>query len=426
MPTSNALSTIEARRAIEALRAGVPNRDVVRFLEPHQSDVREKFEALHENILARWDNPALKALPGLLLEADFGAGKSHWLEAMRHLALEANFVVSQIVLNKETPLHDLGKVYKACVEAAVAPQLSGPALAEIAHGWRSDSAPHYQQFFDFARHTPGLDPRLALTLRVFEKHTDEALQERVLAEWTGNPMLAGDLKFALKEIREPVARVSKPIKGQFLQRFEFLARFFRSAGYNGWIILLDETEMISRYSPRQRGRAYAHLAQLMGLDKNVSTQGGTPGLGAVFTITKDYSSQVLRGRKDDLHAIPARLENTPDAPLMSIAESGMKAIERHAIDLRPPTKENVAAIGERARELYSVAYHWEAPPQNEGREYSLSTGLRQYLRSWINAWDLRRLYGIEADIVVEALQISYEEDTDLQSEKPSDDSEITL
>ena len=311
--STNSFSSIEARRAIEALRAGVPNRDVVRFLEPHQSDVREKFEALHENIVMRWDDGELKALPGLLLEADFGAGKSHWLEAMRHLALEANFVVSQIVLNKETPLHDLGKVYKACVEAAVAPQLSGPALSEIAHRWRSDSVPHYQQFFDFAHHTPGFDPRLALTLRVFEKHSDEALQERVLAEWTGNPMLAGDLKFALKEIREPVTRVSKPVKGQFLQRFEFLSRFFRSAGYNGWIILLDETEMISRYSPRQRGRAYAHLAQLMGLDKGASAQ----GVGAVFTITKDYSSQVLRGRKDDLHTIPARMENTPDAPLIA-------------------------------------------------------------------------------------------------------------
>ncbi len=420
--STNSLSSIEARRAIEALRAGVPNRDVVRFLEPHQSDVREKFEALHENIVMRWDDGELKALPGLLLEADFGAGKSHWLEAMRHLALEANFVVSQIVLNKETPLHDLGKVYKACVEAAVAPQLSGPALSEIAHRWRSDSVPHYQQFFDFAHHTPGLDPRLALTLRVFEKHSDEALQERVLAEWTGNPMLAGDLKFALKEIREPVTRVSKPVKGQFLQRFEFLSRFFRSAGYNGWIILLDETEMISRYSPRQRGRAYAHLAQLMGLDKGASAQ----GVGAVFTITKDYSSQVLRGRKDDLHTIPARMENTPDAPLIAAAESGMKAIERHALDLRPPTKENVAAIGERARELYAAAYNWDAPPPGAGREYSLSTGLRQYLRSWINAWDLRRLYGIEADIVVETVQISYEEDTDLQHEKPDDETEITL
>jgi hypothetical protein len=419
---STSLSAVEARRAIEALRAGVPNRDVVRFLEPHQNDIKEKFDALLENLATSWGDDSLKPLPGLLLEADFGAGKSHWLEAMRHLALEANFVVSQVVLNKETPLHDLGKIYRACVEAAVAPDLSGPALGEIAHHWRSDSAPHYQQFFDYANHTPGIDPRLATTLRVFEKHADEAVLERVLAEWTGNPMLAGDLKFVLREIGDPVNRISPMVKGQFLTRFEFLARFFRSAGYNGWIILLDETEMISRYSLRQRGRAYAHLAQLMGLDKNARAF----GMGAVFTITKDYSSQVLRGRKDDLHTVPARLETTPDAPYIAAAETGMKAIERHALDLRPPTKDQVNAIGARARELYSTAYNWEAPPSDAGREYSLSTGLRQYLRTWINAWDLRRLYGVEADIVVEEVQLSYEEDTDLQREKRDDEPEIAL
>jgi hypothetical protein len=419
---SNSLSSVEARRAIEALRAGVPNRDVVRFLEPHQDDIKEKFDALLENVATRWGDDSLKPLPGLLLEADFGAGKSHWLEAMRHLALEANFVVSQVVLNKETPLHDLGKIYRACVEAAVAPDLSGPALTEVAHHWSADGAPHYRQFFDYANHTPGLDPRLASTLRVFEKHQDEAVLERVLSEWTGNPMLAGELKFALREVGDPVNRVSPPVKGQFLNRFEFLARFFRSAGYNGWIILLDETEMISRYSLRQRGRAYAHLAQLMGLDKNANAF----GLGAVFTITKDYSSQVLRGRKDDLHTIPARLETTPDAPYITAAETGMKAIERYALDLRPPTKDQVSAIGARAQELYATAYNWDAPPPDARREYSLSTGLRQYLRVWINAWDLRRLYGIEADIVVESVQLSYEEDTDLQRDKHDDEPEIAL
>lgn len=419
--STETLSPIEARRAIEALRAGVPNRDAVRFLEPHQSDVREKFDGLLEALTARWDEPEAKIPPGLLLEADFGAGKSHWLEAMRHVALEANFVVSQVALNKETPLHDLGKLYRACVEAATAPNLSGPALAEIAHQWRSDSAPHYQQFFDFTHHTPGLDPRLAQTLRVFEKHSDEAVQERVLSEWLGSPMLAGDLKLALREIREPVSHLSKPLKGQWLSRFEFLSRFFRAAGYNGWIVLLDETEMISRYSLRQRGRAYAHFAQLLGLDKSAQAS----GLGAVFTITKDYSSQVLRGRKDDLHTIPARLESTPDAPLIAAAETGMKAIERAPLDLRPPTKEQVALIGARTQELYAAAYAWDAPPPAAAREYSLSTGLRQYLRSWINAWDLRRLYGIEADIVVEAMQISYEEDADLQR-VPDDEPEIAL
>ncbi len=63
---------------------------------------------------------------------------------------------------------------------------------------------------------------------------------------------------------EELTHIGAPQRGQLLQRFEFLSRFFRSAGYNGWVLLFDETEMVSKYSVRQRGKAYAHLAQLLG------------------------------------------------------------------------------------------------------------------------------------------------------------------
>src|SRR5215210_6352668 len=130
---------VEQRRAVEALRAGVPNRDVVRQLKPLQADLEERFETLLETAAASWTEE--KTAPGLLLEGDFGTGKSHWLEYFQHRALESNFICSTIVLNKETPLHDLGKIYRAAVESAVAPDKSGPALEEITHSYHTDRAP---------------------------------------------------------------------------------------------------------------------------------------------------------------------------------------------------------------------------------------------------------------------------------------------
>jgi poly(A) polymerase len=55
------------------------------------------------------------------------------------------------------------------------------------------------------------------------------------------------------------------------------------------------------------------------------------------------------------------------------------------------------------------------------REYAASTGMRQYVRSWINAWDLRRLYDVQADLVVDTVAPSYDEDTDLQHADTDDD-----
>ena len=414
---------VDRRRAIEALRAGVPNRDVVRLLPPTQRDMDERFQTLLTAAEHGWEEG--KQASGLLLEADFGAGKSHWLEYFRHLALESNFVCSTVVLNKETPLHDLTKLYRACVESAAIPGKAGPALEEIAHVFDCDGVAPFQELFDWLQRSPELDPRYAATACLFARNPADFLREKVIAEWTGYPMRVGDLRAALREIGE-LSRypIAAPVRGAILQRFAFLTRFFHAAGYTGWVVLFDETEMISKYSVRQRGKAYAHLAQLLGQVKGVAT----PGLVSVFTITNDYTGQVLYGRKNDLEMVPARMAGTRDEELLAAADTGMKVIKSKGSELRPPTRAQVDAIQQQVRALYAAAYDWQPPAEiGEAREYAASTGMRQYVRSWINAWDLRRLYRVNADLIVETVVPSYEEDTDLQRETgDGEEGEITL
>jgi hypothetical protein len=409
---------VDRLRAIEALRAGVPNRDVVRQLPPLQDEIEERFQALLEATDAGWMEE--KQTPGLLLEGDFGTGKSHWLEYFQHAAHQANFVCSTIVINKETPLYDLAKVYRACVQAAVAPGRTEPLVAEIPHSYQAEKAPGYRELFEWVHQNKELDPRFAASLFLFERTHDPELRKRIVDEWIGDPMRVSEIKTALRDMGEwGTYAISRPLTGQPLQRFEFMSRFFSSAGYAGWLVLLDEAEMISKYSLRQRGKAYAHLAQLLGLVRGARV----PGLAAVATITKDYAGQVLYGRKNDIENIPARLASTRDAAYIPAAEAGMRAIKNRGSELRPPSRDQVHQIYQRVRSLYTGAYGWEAPEIAGVREYSSSTGMRQYVRSWINIWDLRRLYDYQADIVAERATISYEEDRDLQAEPPADDEE---
>jgi len=414
---------VNLRRAIEALRAGVPNRDVVRQLPPEQKNIEEQFDALLHATEAGWAED--KQAPGLLLEGDFGTGKSHWLEYLRHLALEQHFVCSTIVLNKETPLHDLTKIYRAAVESAVAPGKTGPALEEIAHTYHTEQAPYYRELFEWVHQARGIDPRYAATLFLFERDPNEDLRQKILAEWTGYPMRVSDIRAALRDIGEPKSYIiGAPQRGQIAQRFEFLSRFFRSVGYAGWVLLFDETEMVAKYSIRQRGKAYAHLAQLLGACKNAMI----PGLASAFTITKDYTGQVLYGRKNDLEMLPAKLKGTRDEEYQAAAEIGMKLIKSKGVELRPATRAQVEEIYQKVRTLYSAAYAWDAPELEEKREYSTSTGMRQHVRSWINTWDLRRLFGTDAELEYQTVQTSYEEDADLQVESADIDEEpcITL
>ena len=408
--------TVARRRAIEALRAGVPNRDVVRLLPPDQHNLEERFNTLlvdAEHGLLEGKQP-----PGLLIEGDFGTGKSHWLEYFRHLALESHFVCSTVVLNKETPLSALSKIFNASVESAVVPGRIGPALEEIAHTYEIGGAARFQPLFEWLAQTPGMDPRFAATLALFANDPSDYTREKVIAEWAGYPMRVSDLRAALREIGEQHHyTVGAPVRGAIIQRFAFLTRFFHAAGYNGWVVLFDETEMISKYSVRQRGRAYAYLADLLGLVKGIAI----PGLASVFTITRDYTGQVLYGRKNDLEMMTAKLLGTRDEECTAAAESGMKAIKSRGVEVRQPTQAQVDDIYRRVRALYAEAYGWNPPDIAAVREYAASTGMRQYIRSWINTWDLRRLYDVQAELVTEVVAPSYDEDTEMQPTAEDDD-----
>ena len=395
-------------RAIEALRAGVPSRDVVSFFPPVQADIETRWE----KSLAASSSGANGQ--GLLLEGDFGTGKTHWLEYMEHLALEANFICSTVVVNKETPLHDARKILAAAVDGARFRGGSGPALGEISHHYRAESAPGYTKLFEWV-HGPDRDPRLALTLLLFERTRDEETRERVLLEWAGTPMTVAEIKAGLRDAGVTPPTVPKPRKDNALEKLEFVARLVRSAGYAGWALLLDETEMVSKYSLLQRGRSYANLALLLG-----ATKQGPAGLSCAATITKDYAGQVLYGRKNDMANLVAKMESSREAALAATALIGMRFIERSGVDLRPPGKELVDGLFDQCRKLYSEAYDWPAGPLPDRREYSTSTSMRQHMRWWINAWDLLRLYGRHGETIVDNLVISYEEDADIQLESPTE------
>ncbi|MDD3925954.1 MAG: DUF2791 family P-loop domain-containing protein [bacterium] len=408
-------NTIQSRRAVEALRAGVPNRDAVRFLEPSQPELIDAFDRAMDEALFSWEED--EQVKGLLLQGDFGSGKSHLLEYYRHQALENNFVCSRVVLNKETPLFDLDKVYRACVESAEAPgEQLGSALDVLAFNYDFDYSSRYRDFFQWVHRSRELDPRLPASLCIFEHlHSDE-IMESILSEWRGYPMKVSQMRAALREAgfgRE--YSIGRPQKGSAMQRFEFLTRFFYSAGYAGWVLLFDEAEIISRYSLRQRARAYSHLAGFVGaLKKKVSP---IPGLAAVFTITKDYAGQVLYHKKRDKISIPEKLRDTAYEDWIEAAEIGMGVIENKGRDILAPTRAQITEMHDRLRSLYADAYSWEPPRVDDSREYLSSTAMRQYIRTWINAWDLLRLYGYQAETVYDDVTIGYDEDTDLQTEE---------
>lgn len=123
-------SRLMNRRALEALRNGVPNSDAVAALGSNQPSVEQDFHAM----LSRASN--LSELPdssqGMLVAGEFGSGKSHLLGCLEAQALAQNFVCSRVVISKETPLFDMDKVFRAAVENGRVPGITGHMVEEVA------------------------------------------------------------------------------------------------------------------------------------------------------------------------------------------------------------------------------------------------------------------------------------------------------
>lgn len=379
---------VERRRALEALRAGVPNRDAVSVLGSMQQGVEDRFSQLLGAVAAL---PAGPAPGGMLIGGGFGSGKSHVLEHLTHVALSQGYVVSKVVISKETPLHDPAKVYRAAIEAAKVPGRPGSAIDEITAGLQLDS-PAYAEMYRWVHQddTP-VDSRFAATLFLFEHaRGDEEFADRIVGFWAGDPLPVADLRRRLKEAGMAGTYRLGAVKERDLsrQRFRFVSRLVQAAGYAGWVVLLDEVELIGRYSALQRAKSYAELARWVRGERDDPAAPIT----AVATTVDDFETQVLVG-KNDVELIPKRLRargGVEDELLAGQAETGMRIIEREQVKLQPPGQEELDRTYAQLKQIHAQAYGWD-PPDVTGIERLPSNRMRQYVRAWINEWDLRRL-----------------------------------
>jgi hypothetical protein len=381
-----AVDRLSARRAVEALRSGVPSCDAVAALGSGQSDVEDRFIQL----LDTTGTVRSTGRRGLLLGGGFGSGKSHLLEHLAHLALDRGFAVSRVVVSKETPLHDPAKVLRAAVESAITHGGAVGAVAEAAAGLDPGSA-GYAELLRWASGSASVDDRFALTLSLLPRAQagDDEFAEAIIRFWSGDRLGVAELRRQARWAgtgRPVLATV--PGHELAVQRFRFLARLFVAAGYLGWLLLFDEVELIGRYSLLQRAKSYAQLAGWLQPDPD---DPASP-LAVVLAMTDDFDAAVLTA-KNDRELVPAkvRAKQLPQwDEVASGAEVGMRLIERDMQRLRSPDPEELDQAYQRLKALHSEAFGWDARDV-VGLERLGATRMRQYVRAWINEWDLTRL-----------------------------------
>lgn len=398
------------RVAIEALRAGVPNRAAIQMLGSVETAIEEQFTV---GLDAMWDP---EPQPGLAIAGGFGTGKSHLLGYLREQALRRNFVVSWVTVSKETPLSAPGAVFAAAMRNTIVPGRPDDAvtvaLAEL------QRRPGAVQALELWASTPE-----AGVAQVFAAVTH--LLSRALA-----PDLMHGIEAFLCGGKAPTAHVRKRLaelgaRGMFdlggvnaaalqLQRPRFMAQLIRAAGFSGWCLLIDEVELIGRYGPVQRANAYAELARWLGLAPELRV----PGLHATCAITDDFADLVINVRQDD-EKLPERLRQKGLPRQAELASAAIGAIQ-HAKLLHAPAAADLARHGQTLRDCYAAAYGWNAPAPILAERRANRT-MRHHVRGWITQWDMLRLSGADTAIDMAAMASDYSENADVTKPAQDDD-----
>ncbi len=399
------------RTAFEALRAGVPNRAAVQLLGSVEDSLEDRFE---DGLGRVWSEaPA----PGLLFAGGFGAGKSHLLGFLREAALRRNFVVSRVSVSKETPLSASLAVLAAALRDTIVPgghsdDAMTVALAEIQ---RRPGAVQALELLVGAPET-GLSPIFAAILHLLSRHLPAELLRRFEAFLAGGPAPGPALRQALAQAG---ARGMFDLRqlgeaGLAGQRERFAPLLFRAAGFAGWCVLIDEVELIGRYPPLTRARAYAELAVWLGL-------GAAPpvaGRHVAAAITDDFAAAVINARQDD-EKLPERLRLKGAGAQAELALAAIRAIEAAPL-LHPPAEADLLRHAAALRRGYSAAYGWEAPLLPLGERRAGRT-IRHHVRGWITQWDVQRLGGEAGGLELGTVAANYAESGDLAVPAAPDD-----
>ena len=405
---------LACRRAVEALRNGVPNREAVRILGSTQPQAEQQFQARLG--LSEGKNPG-----GLLISGDFGTGKSHLLEHFENLALDRNFVCSRIAVSKETPFYDLGKMFRAAADGGTLPDgRVGAMVDEIGNRLLGPKDAGYARFFQWADSTgSGLHRIFPATLMVHERLPDQEALNSIRWFWSGDKVAVADVKRGLRQIGQQGAYTFRAPKLRDLppQRLRFVLEMIKTAGFRGWVVLIDELELIGSYSLLQRARSYAELARWMGAADDDSY----PGLVVVAAITEDFVEAILEEKGDRLK-VPARLRERDEAQMARQAELGMQWLASRRTRLSEVTDAVVEAAVEHIRRIYGRAYDWAAPAATAAvGGAGHQKRMRYKVRAAITTWDLQRLRpDSDPDLETEEYHPTYREDHDLEVEAPED------
>jgi hypothetical protein len=360
------LGRAEAESIIESLRFGIPPAGCVRRFTVGR---REELKRLEKSLY----NPTAERGAALLVKADYGAGKSHLLQVIREMALEAGYAVSLVQVNalEGVRFNRMDTIMGAVCARIEVPRAGGMGVGRLFDAFKNRATETVESkavtcngTWDYSDYLSA--PGLYAGLRAWCNTGDQTIRD-LIEDWLANPTayrsqrkllyqaLVADLRSSFRDSRAEWQFYADEVfwfhTGGHRNAWGALADLdlvARSAGLRGVVILFDEFEDVIQNLNRRdyQEEAFLNLFRFFAGER-------FPGM-TYFAVTPDFVAKCkveLMGR-GVVDFDFGRFSRLPFFEMSEIAE-------KEFLDLAT-----------RIRDVHAVAFGWAAAKALADRDLS--------------------------------------------------------
>ncbi len=387
-----------SKHIIEALRSGVPSRAVGAYFSEARPDMTRRINSRLDKVTESGKSD------GMIFLGRYGEGKTHLLNSVFSHATNANMVVSLLPLGKETPIDKPYQLYQKLMANTWLPKSSQPGITKIFEEMTPNSSLSAEMSAYAAKE---LDTdKLYYLLKAYLGTNSDDEKYMFLSDLEGDFASPALIKKSYKRIYGNTVKYNVPFSKtkHAMDYFYFMSHLFRLKGYDGWVILFDEAELIGRLGKKARARSYREMSRFLKPD---------PRLEATFSLlafSASYIEDVIDKKQDIQNVADAFAEDTDQ---LTAANYCISQIEK-AHELAPLTKEEIEQILLRLQDFHGKAYDWN-PAVSKDTLFSIASKggylLRTKIRIAIEFLDQLYQYGEAGNTrITELGKESFEED----------------
>lgn len=312
---------LTALRIINSLKDGVPSVDDIEYYSASKNSLDPVIAGdMYE--ISKGNYGKVKFING-----GYGEGKTHFLSRIRSKAISDNYLVSMFAISpRGIALDMMERVFGELIKTIVVKdssgnRIGGDAIEHVVSQWLPTAQDPKQVLRAMSHLDRDLRNALTSIAEFLPKRALYLDELEILIGWMlGDTHSKSDLKRKFKIFNHINPRNVFDIMKSF-------AKFFKAVGYNGWIILIDEQEIISTLLSSRRRELTDQNIRLL-----IDEQSKMDGLYIIFATTDEFFTDPIKGVVS-YPALKTRVTQANTLYLPSIGKVEMEEIAHRLIDI---------------------------------------------------------------------------------------------